>query len=357
MKRTALLILSLLLSVVSSARTPGVKFEYGVDGDFRFDNHEFAKSDDRIAPSMTLGAIVLTPSVGVSIAQSDKATHRVMAGIDLRRDFGAGEKAKDVFREVTLWYDADVKLPNGNFKGIAGIYPRRFVEGEYSEAFWSDSLKFQDRNMDGLLLKYRSSSFFAELGLDWMGMSGYDRKERFEIFTSGRWDAKEWLALGWAAVMYHYAGSDLAPGVVDNHKINPYLKFDAACWTGMQELSLKAGAMLTYQWDREREEKPRAPMGGEFVLTARKWNVALQNTAYAGQNLLPYYNGKDTGGFKYGNNLYRGLQFYGGFFDRVEARWTPRITDWLNLDVAARFYFNGDGYLGCQQIISLVLSL
>lgn len=356
MKKLLLLTLSLIVSLVSFAKTPGVTFEYGVDGDFRWDNREFARSDDKVAPSMTLGAIVLTPSVGVGIAQGDKARHRVMAGLDLRRDFGS-EQSYNVFREVTLWYDADVQLKKGNFKGVAGVFPRRFVEGDYSEAFWSDSLKFQDRNMDGMLLKYRSSTFFAELGLDWMGMSGYDRKERFEIFTAGRWDAKEWLSLGWTAIMYHYAGSDLAPGVVDNHKFNPYVRLDAASWTGMQELSLKAGPMLTYQWDRERDAKPVAPMGAEFVLTARKWNVCIQNTTYAGQNLLYYYNGKDTGGFKYGNNLYRGLEFYGGFYDRIEACWAPRITDWLTLSVGARFHFNSDGYLGCQQVIHIKISL
>lgn len=356
MKRFLLQAVFLVLPLCASAKTPGLSFEYGVDADFRFDNREFGKSNDKVAPSMTIGAIAVTPTIGVGMLQNGNAKHRVMAGIDLRHDFGSEQKY-DVFQEVTLWYDADVKLPKGNFKAAAGVFPRRFVEGDYSEAFWSDSLKFQDRNLDGLLLKYRSSDFFAELGADWMGMSGYERKERFEIFTAGCWNAKDWLSLGWAAMMYHYAGSDLAPGVVDNHKVNAYVKLDAASFTGMQELSLKAGPMFTYQWDRERDEKPSGPLGAEIVLTAKRWNVCIQNTTYAGQNLLPYYNGFDTGGFKYGNNLYRGQVFYSGFYDRIEACWTPRITDWLRLSLGARFHFNADGYLGCQQVIQLSVSL
>lgn len=356
MKRTFILSVLLLLSAVSSAKIPGLGFEYGLDGEFRFDNREFAKSDDKIAPSMTIGAIVLTPSVGAGISSGDKAKHTLMAGVDLRRDFGS-EQTTDVFREITLWYGADVNLKKGNFKGVAGVFPRRFLEGEYSEAFWSDSLKFQDPNMDGVLLKYRSSTFFAELGLDWMGMSGYDRKERFEIFSSLLWNVRDWLSVGMTAMMYHYAGSDLAPGVVDNHKLNPYVRIDAASLTGMQELSLKAGPMLTYQWDRERDEKPVLPSGAEFVLTAKKWNVSIRNTAYAGRNLMYYYDGKDTGGFKYGNNLYRGLQFYRGFFDIAEVCWAPSITGWLHFTAGARFYFNADGYLGCRQVVSLVFDI
>lgn len=365
MKRISILIAAFCLAfpsfcgaqiMVREKKTSPVRFEYDVDMLFHFDNREFAYSKDVITPSMTVNAIVLTPSVGFSVAQGQNASHRLMAGIDLVREMGSGQKY-DVFREITVYYDAHVNLPKGRFEGIAGVFPRKYMEGEYSEAFYSDSLKFYDRNLDGVLLKYKSDRFYAELGCDWMGQAGHDRKERFEVFTAGRWDAAKWFALGWSASMYHYAGSEVAPGVVDNHKINPYLLVDASCFTGMQELSLKAGAMITYQWDRERDNGPHSPLGGEAVLTARNWNVCLKNTAYFGQNLLYYYNSRDLGGAKYGNDLYRGQPFYTGFYDRAEVSWNPRITDWCGLELSARMHFSRAGFLGWQQVLSLTFDL
>ena len=356
LRRLLLIASGLCLAAAALATGPKLSFEYGFDGDFRFDNREFSVSDERLSPSMTIGAVVLTPSVGVGFGQSDSARHRLMAGVDLRRDFGSGQTT-DIFQEVTLWYDVCLKLPRGCFKAAAGVFPRSKIEGEYSEAFWSDSLRFNDRNLDGVLLEWRSSDFFAELGLDWMGMAGYDRKERFEIFSSLRWDALEWLSLGWSAVMYHYAGSELSPGVVDNHKFNPYVRLSAAHLTGMQDLSLKAGPVLTYQWDRVNDASPVTPCGAEFVLGAQKWNISVQNTTYLGQNLMYYYEGRDTGGFPYGNNLYRGLNFYRGFYDRLEIFWTPHFTSWLDFRLGARLHFDSSGYLGWAQVASLTVHL
>ena len=78
----------------------------------------------------------------------------------------------------------------GDFEAVAGIFPRTMQEGTYSELFYSDSLKFVDRLLEGLLLKWRSPRLYAELGCDWMGKLGYDRRERFQIFSAGEW--KEW---------------------------------------------------------------------------------------------------------------------------------------------------------------------
>lgn len=345
-----------LMPMNAHEKNKPIKFEYDVDFKYYFDNREFAYSEDRITPSSTINSVVLTPSVGFSVFQGEKATHRLMLGLDMVRDMGSGQTT-NLFREITIFYNAQVKLKKGVFEGIAGVYPRRFMDGDYSEAFYSDSLKFFDRNLDGVLLKYRSDRFFAELGCDWMGKAGYDRKERFEIFSAGCWNATDWMALGWTVSMYHYAGSETAPGVVDNHKLNPYLSFSATKYLKIQELSLKAGAILTYQRDRVREKKAHFPSGGEAVLTLRNWNVCLQNTTYFGKNLLLYYNGLDTGGRKYGNDLYRGQPFYSGFYNRLDISWSPNITDWLGLCAGIRMHYTKDGFMGWQQRFGINLNL
>lgn len=352
---TLLLALPLGAQGREDRKTP-VRFEYDVNFQYHFDNREFAYSEDRVTPSSTINSVILTPAVGFSVLQNENVSHRLMVGIDMARDMGSGQTT-DLFREISIYYNANVKLKNGTFEGVAGVFPRLLIEGDYSEAFYSDSLKFFDRNIDGLLLKYRSSRFFAELCCDWMGKAGYDRKERFEIFSAGRWDATDWMALGWTLSMYHYAGSEVAPGVVDNHKFNPYLSFNFAKHLGIQELSLKAGPIITYQRDRVREKKTQFPTGGEAVLTLSNWNVCLQNTTYFGGNLLPYYNNFDTGGRKYGNNLYRGLPFYTGFYNRLDIFWTPDITDWLGLSMGIRMHYSREGFMGWQQKFGIRLNL
>ena len=343
-------------NLAEQTRRDRFAWEYDADFLFHFDNREFAYSQDAITPSMTVNAVVLTPTVGFSVTQSSRVHHRLTAGVELAHDLGS-QTWQDLPREMLLFYDGHIRTRRGVFEGLAGIFPRRYAEGSYSEAFFSDSLKFYDRNLEGLLLKWRAPRFYAELGCDWMGQAGHERKERFQIISAGSWRAAWWLTLGWTGSFYHYAGSDLAPGVVDNHLLHPWVKLDFARRTPWQELSLQAGPLIGYQLDRMRAETPTVPAGGEAVLTLRRWNVSLQNTAYFGGNLQPLYAGHDLGGFKYSHDLYFGLPFYTRFYDRLEAAWTPAITRYLSLRLAARAHFSPAGFLGWQQVFSLHFNL
>lgn len=75
---------------LSVAQTGGekVKFAYDVDFEMNFDNREFV--GNRFSKSMTIFGARLTPSVGITVPQPDKGMmHRLMAGIDVMKDFGA----------------------------------------------------------------------------------------------------------------------------------------------------------------------------------------------------------------------------------------------------------------------------
>ena len=331
-------------------------WEYDADFQFHFDNREFSRSQDAITPSMTVNTVVFAPTVGFSIQQNARVQHRLTAGVELAHDLGS-QTWSDLPREMLLFYDAHVRTAKGMFEGLAGVFPRRYMEGSYSEAFYSDSLRFADRNLEGILLKWRSERFYAELGCDWMGQAGYDRKERFQVFSAGRWQAAWWVSLGWTGRFYHYAGSVVAPGVVDNHLLHPWVRLDFSSRTPWQELSLQAGPLVGYQRDRVRSAHHQTPVGGEVAATVRRWNVMLQNTAYFGQDLQPLWHDRDLGGAPYGHDLYFGSPFYTGFYDRLEAAWEPALTHYLSLRIAARAHFSSAGYLGCQQVLSLRLSL
>ena len=357
MKRISLLLL-LLAGLPAGAQRlrSSASWDYDADFQYRFDNREFAASEDRPMPSMTVNAVVLTPAVGINVTQSARVHHRVRLGVEYAHAMGAADWDA-LAREVLVYYDGHVRTRGGTFEGLAGVFPRRYAEGSYSEAFWSDGFRFDDRNLEGMLLKWRSSRLQAELGCDWMGQKGYDRKERFQIFTAGAWRAARWLTLGWTGSLYHYAGSALAPGVVDNHLLEPWAKADFAGGTRWQELSLQAGALVSYQRDRVRTHDVLFPWGGELVVTARRWDVLLKNTCYLGDNLQPLYDGRDTAGNLYGENLYFGLPFYTGFYDRLEVSWEPEITRYVTLKVSARAHFGAAGCYGWQQQIGLVFDL
>ena len=331
-------------------------WEYDADFQYIFDNREFDASGGAFLPSETMHTVVFAPTVGFSVEQSRTVLHRLSAGLELAHDMGTRNWA-DLPRELLLYYDAHVQTRGGSFEGVAGIFPRRFLQGSYSEAIFSDSYRLSDRNVEGLLLKWHAPAFQTELGLDWLGKYGPGSRERFQIFSAGAWQATRWLSLGWAGSFYHFACAPGAENVIDNHLLNPWIKLDASRHTAWQELSAQVGALVTYQWDRGYDTKPRTPFGGELVLSVRRWNVGLRNTSYMGRNLQPYYKAKAPEGGTYGSALYFGTPLYNGFYDCLVLDWTPRLTYYLSLRIAARFHFNNNGFVGWQQQLTLRFSL
>ncbi len=358
-----------------------VNFAYDVAFEMNFDNREFYKS--RFSRSMTIFGARLTPSLGISIRQPNDVSHKVMLGIDVMKDFGASPVVsqvadadspethkslnnKDLFNEVILYYQMRKKAGNNLFSIDAGIFPRTFMQGRYSEAFFSDSLRFYDNNIEGILLKLKRPKASFELGCDWMGQYGTDRRERFMVFSSGEGKVTDFLSLGYSAYMYHFADSRSVHGVVDNILVNPYMILDFTGMTGLQMLSLRAGWLQAMQHDRANVGHYVFPGGGEVETGIRNWNVGIRNYLFIGKDMMPYYNHHDAGGYKYGNRLYMGDPFFRvyddgssatGTYDRLEAYYEPQIGSYLKIRLAAIFHFNNMKYSGTQQMVTLRFDL
>ncbi len=329
-----------------------VQWRYDLGFQYYFDNREFDASTGDILRSGTTHAAVLVPKVSAQIQPSRRVLHQLTLGADLQHDMGS-QTWSGTFREGILYYDGRIRNRNRAFELVAGIWPRMLMREYYSEAFFSDQNRFDDRNFEGLLLKWQTPRFHTEAALDWMGQRGYDRKERFQVISAGHWQLSHPLSLGWAADYYHYAGSELAPGVVDHGLLHPWFKLDLASGSKLQELSLRAGALLSYQWDRRRADKPSTPAGGELTLRLMAWNIALENNSYFGGDLLPLYAGVDLAGHPYAGSLYFGHRLYTGFYDRVEFCWEPRLGRYARARLGARAHFTADGFQGWQQTLSL----
>ena len=361
MKRLILTFGSVLLCLCAHAQ----RFVYDAKFDYIFLNREFDRSANVFEQSGTLHAARLTPMIGVDWNQRRRASHSLRLGVDLFRNMGEGLPAGEVFNEVLLYYQADVPLRrNATFSAVAGIFPRSFSEGYYGDAFFSDEIYYLDNNFEGMFLKYKSPSAYAELGLDWCGMKGVTRREAFRIMSAGKVDlfGTSLFGFGWAASMFHYAGSEMVRGVVDNTLVNPYLVADFSSVTPLQKLSLVAGPLVGYQWDRVAEPQARMPWGLESVLTVQKWNVGLEDIFYGGDDMYLLYD-------QYGESVYYGEPFYHwpwkgrSWFDKLSVYWQPRISPGVSLRVSVELFF-GEAtdacpvvYRGTNQKLSLLFDL
>lgn len=352
---TALIVMSFVATLCMAQRP---HFVYDVDFEFRFDNREYDASS--YSKSMTIFGARVSPVVGLGISsRNGLSSHALMAGADVLKDFGS----PDIKAGMLLYYKWDRRFRKTDVTMTAGIFPRRMMQGEYSTAFFSDSLKFYDSSLEGLLLTFRRPRSFYEIGCDWMGKYGENTRERFMIFGSGYGYLTKFFRLGLSAYMYHYAGSENVTGVVDNILVNPYAAFELGRLTGLQRLSFSLGYLQSMQNDRRNVGNYVFPGGGEFVFSIRNWNVGIENRLFYGAGMMPYYDSTDAAGVKYGNSLYFGDAFYrvringgNGIYDRLEVFYAPYIAPFVQLKVAAVCHFN-EGFSGWQQIVSINVDL
>ena len=356
-----------------------LQFDYDVDFTYKFDNREYGDGANSHAggleESMTVNAIRLTPWAGFSIVQSETLRHRLMVGVDFVHDMGetsltvgteGSESGKlSDFREFMAYYRADAALRRGQFTAIAGIYPLEELDGDWSKAYFSDYSRFYDAYMEGMLFRFRGARLKSCLALDWTGMYGDLRREQFRIYSSGEQALGGIFSAGWTLEVGHFASAREIEGMTDDILATPYAKADLASLTGwFDELSVREGAMLSYQRDRKTDSQARFPTGSETVLTARWHSLGISDTFYAGDDLMPYYDATFTSSdgrvWTNGASLYRGLGFYrtGKWYNRVEASWRPRISDFLSVEVAVDLHFAGGiGMAGWQQKATLILDL
>lgn len=365
-----------------------LEFDYDVDFQYYFDNREFKASSDIFAFTETFNSARLSPSIGFRFRQDRNTTHRLMLGTDIIKNLGENPttvkyysddehdpslKNSRLFKEIFYYYNLSSRIFNGRFDLFAGIHPRTAMEGEYSRAIFSDIYKVMDPNIEGVTLKYRTPRLYAEVGGDITGYLGIDRRESFMVCTAGNYDFLEWLSAGWDGVYSHIGSSLVKMTRIDMAMMNPFLKVDFSKNFGFEELSLKAGALASYQQDHYVDDTHHFPLAAEGIFTVKKWGLGMENTVFYGDNMMVYKNSAyyneslDTS--TYTDMLYLGEPFYfthRGFsagYDRLEIFFEPAITDAVSLKISAvgHFIFPGSdlvgSFLGWQGRASLVFDL
>lgn len=349
-----------------------VKVEYDIDFQYFFDLRSFDVSDEIFMMSETYNVARFSPSAVLRFDQDRQTTHRLAVGVDLTKNLGANptleenyseaehqerQRNFDLIKDIFFYYNYRKSIGDGLLDFYAGIHPRTVLEGEYTRAIFADDIRYHDPNLEGLTFKYSAPRFMAEVTADIPGIRGIDRVGCEMLFTSGAYKPTDWASLGWSAAYTHSSGSLLASADVDFALLNPYAKIDFGSKLGIQELSVKAGPIATYQMDfkmpaydesgAEIGESPHFPMGAEVVFNVRHWGFGLENTFYFGDNLNTYMSSAYSGSAAatYADALYLGETFYftrrsvPTWYDRLELYWQPLKSDFVGARFSAVCHF------------------
>lgn len=319
--------------------------------DFRFDNREYGDKGEMISPAETLFGAHLSPEIGIGWDNG----HSLMTGLTLPADMGSVSFMGQP--EWLAYYNYSTKHVNV----LAGLIPRSKMIGHYSNAFFSDAVRFNDRVVEGLLLQYKNDHYHTEFGCDWNGKNTDIQREKFMLMLSGRtW--KDFSYAGYAFTLYHYAGSNTVRGVVDNGLGSIYLGLDFSEIWYYDQLYIQAAYIQSYHNDRKWGDGPVLPGGYEIEICAEKYDVGIKNTFYKGGNLMPFYDSPhaDAEGNAYGSSLYFGDPFYrtgpSGIFNRLELYYQPKLRGGVKLRMTSSHVFDGQRW-GWQQIISLRIDI
>lgn len=375
MKKLVFILLSILLPVAATAQ----QVVYDLNFEYNFDNREYDNSSEYYSKSMTINGARLTPMVGLDLGEG-KLDHRLMLGIDVVKDMGkhdedsyTGDDENDeLLREIVFFYNMKTELGNGVFDLTGGVIPRRMIKGfgEDSQEFLSDSLRWFDRNIDGILLKYNTPTAFFEAGCDWNGMFGQKRREEIEIFGDFDISLGEKFGVGWKFHLHHYANSQEVSGVMDDCLTEIYGDFNLRRLRFLDEFKLRLAWLQSFQQDRRNDSGIIYPRGAMFEMYGLYRSIGFNNRFFFGTDMMPFYNQRDAAGNKYGPRLYWGDPFYRihaegpwnhfGGYERVEVFWEPHISKYVSIkcSVICHFcQFKGFSFAGWQQKFSLVFDL
>lgn len=393
MKRFIISIILALAAAVAysqSARKP-VRFVYDADFQYFLSNNEYDHGGEKYDSSQTFHSARLTPLVGVSVNLNSRTTHQLWLGVDVMKNMGEsptsdedkGLENSDLFREIVFWYNFEREFRFGKLSGYFGMFPKKFsvygsrspnFDGEFPlhEAellptlFTSKNEAFYDNNMEGLLLSLDMRNGYYEVGLDWTGKYGSNRRESFREFTYGSQGIGDsGFRFGWAQTYFHYANSYEVKGVVDSHIINPFFGYYMS--PGDWEIGCRLGYVLGINRDRMRNTGFQHSHGGLLTANVSWKGFGILNDAYYGQSLMTLYDLTDSGGYRYADHVYKGSPFFkmrevdgnwnhSGFYDRLECYWQHTFGGFVAARAGMVFHYN-DGYQGWQGQLSIVFNL
>ncbi|KAA6328275.1 hypothetical protein EZS27_022810 [termite gut metagenome] len=315
------------------------KVVWSTNFDTQFDNREY---NSNFNESQTFFGAKLTPEIGIGWKQNHS---KLLIGASMIEEFGA--KMFEREPEMLLYYHYN----SSQYSVYTGRFSRKSIIGKYSNAFFNDSVRFFDANIDGVLLQYRKENGYVELAFDWDSRQSETRREKFMIFSSALLK-KQMIYGGYNFSMYHYAMVAGGNGVVDNIWVMPFVGLDLSGKMFFDKLSLEAGWLQAFQNDRSNVGNYVKPNGIHIDTQIEKYKFGIANTLFYGDSMMPYYE-------RYGSGLYRGDSFYNtnnGIYDRLEIYWKPLQCKDMNFKLSSIHHYDGKEW-SWQQLASFSVSI
>ena len=354
-------IFGLLAAIACAGSVHAQRVGWEADFKTRFDNREFTGSSCNESQTIFLADL----STAVSYNWLDRNTLRF--GVQMQKDFGDN---RDYFSEVRPL--ASYAYRAERLGADVGIFSRDKLRGDYSHAFFNDSLRVYDPTIQGMAVRYRNpKGLRAELVLNWEGMYSEYSREKFRIFGAihkdwSREADKRWY-VGGGLSMFHFANSALTEGnVVDNMLANPYVGFASKAAEVVRRnadgrptverpfwYDFRAGFLWAPQRDRIADEGWKAPMGGELRVRLGWKGLEFENNLYVGENLMPLFG-------RYGSELYAGERWYGTrdrIYNRTRLGYERSFaSETIRVQAGMIFHTDGTG-LYTQQVVQVSVRL
>ena len=354
-------IFGLLAAIACAGSVQAQRVGWEADFKTRFDNREFTGSSCNESQTIFLADL----STAVSYNWLDRNTLRF--GVQMQKDFGDN---RDYFSEVRPL--ASYAYRAERLGTDVGIFSRDELRGDYSHAFFNDSLRVYDPTIQGMAVRYRNpKGLRAELVLNWEGMYSEYSREKVRIFGAihkdwSREADKRWY-VGGGLSMFHFANSALTEGnVVDNMLANPYVGFASKAAEVVRRnadgrptverpfwYDFRAGFLWAPQRDRIADEGWKAPMGGELRVRLGWKGLEFENNLYVGENLMPLFG-------RYGSELYAGERWYGTrdrIYNRTRLGYERSFaSETIRVQAGMIFHTDGTG-LYTQQVVQVSVRL
>ena len=309
-------------------------YKWNVELNYFFDNNE--KRASTLVPDKTMTGTWLNTLGGISWDDS----HSIFGGVNLLKIPGLQPAVNKV--DITLFYQ--FQMPRIYFR--AGAFPRKDVLSNYNTFFFRDYVNHFVPQMQGIFFQLGNDRNFFNAWLDWTGMPTLEQRESFLFGFSGRVSRQMFFA-EFQSYINHLANTtaeDVHYGVSEQMQILASIGAEHRAQNGFSGL-ISAGVLA----GSERIRKDRLtynPIGFAAQANAEFWGIGTQNTLYAGNPRMKFYE-------REGNLLYWQTPFLRAS-TYLRSSWYIRLMETPFAQV--RFSYNlhfSEGVVLQQQVLTV----
>ncbi|MGM9803691.1 MAG: hypothetical protein ACI308_05885 [Muribaculaceae bacterium] len=328
--------LTLIVMVLAALCATAQQLTWSVDFKSVLDNREGDNANDQ-----TIFFTRLSPEVGVQLPGGE---HSISGGVVWNQPVGNGWH--DYKLCPTLYY----RFVRDAWRVDFGMFSREHLMEQAPKFLWSDSIAYEQPNVRGVLMQYVKPKGYVELMLDWRQLQTETQREAFNVMLNSRYapQAGGVLSMGERLQYNHLAKQKNAPedqGVNDDFMFNPWLGVDLSRFTGLDSLSLRAGAVLSMQRCRA-DGQGWQNAAGVLVEANAEWRwLGVRETFYAGGNLMPLYG-------KFGAELNMGSPYYQAkTYSRTDVYAHIVRNQYVDLEAAFNLHITKDVTAFWQQLV------